>query len=124
MTPRARLYFWRTRAGDEVDFVVEHGRRVLAIEVKMTDAPGYRHTAGLRRFLEEHPTAAGGILLHAGAAVQRLDEKIVALPWTMLTTAYPSGASPVASSWRNETVAGADGSSNTIHARIDRERRA
>ena len=52
MTPKARLYFWRTRSGDEVDFVVEHGRRLLAIEVKMTDQPGFRHTNGLRTFLK------------------------------------------------------------------------
>ncbi len=49
-----------------VDFVIEHGRRVVGIEVKMTDAPGYRHAAGLVRFLGEHPQTVGGILLHGG----------------------------------------------------------
>lgn len=85
LTPRARLYFWRTRAGAEVDFVVEHGRRLLAIEVKLTDNPGYRHTAGLREFIQLHPQAAGGILLHHGTEIRRLDENIVAVPWTELT---------------------------------------
>ncbi|MBM4431930.1 MAG: ATP-binding protein, partial [Chloroflexi bacterium] len=66
LTPRGRLHFWRTQTGDEVDFVVEHGRRVLSIEVKMTDAPGYRHMAGLARFLSLHPQAVGGVLLHSG----------------------------------------------------------
>lgn len=65
--------------------MVEHGRRLAALEVKLTDSPDYRHTAGLRRFLQEYPTAAGGILLHAGVATRRLDEKIVAVPWTGLT---------------------------------------
>jgi predicted AAA+ superfamily ATPase len=85
LTPRARLYFWRTRTGNEVDFVVEHGRRVIAIEAKMTDNPGYRHTEGLRKFMAEHPTTAAGVLLHSGSRVVRLEEKIVALPWTLLT---------------------------------------
>ncbi len=85
LTPRARLYFWRTQTGDEVDFVVEHGRRLLAIEIKMTDNPGYRHADGLRKFLQMHPTATGGLLIHCGTAIRRLDEKIVAVPWTMLT---------------------------------------
>jgi len=85
LTPRGRLHFWRTQTGDEVDFVIEHGRQIVGIEVKMTDAPGYRHTAGLTRFLGEHPQAVGGILLHSGQQIRRLDEKIVAVPWSLLT---------------------------------------
>jgi hypothetical protein len=34
----------------------------VGVEVKMTDAPGYRHAAGLARFLDEHPQAAGDLL--------------------------------------------------------------
>ncbi len=85
LTPRARLHFWRTQGGDEVDFVVEHGRRAVGIEVKLTGDPGYRHTAGLKKFLDAHPDAVGGILVHSGASVRRLDERIVAVPWTLLT---------------------------------------
>jgi len=85
LTPRARLHFWRTQTGDEVDFVIEHGRRVLGIEVKMTDTPGYRHATGLASFLGEHPQAVGGMILHAGSHVRRLAENIVAVPWRLLT---------------------------------------
>lgn len=85
MTPPARLYFWRTRSGREIDFVVEHGRRLLAIEVKRTMRVGYGDTASLRAFLDEYPEAAGGLLLHGGREIRRLGEKIVALPWTVLT---------------------------------------
>jgi predicted AAA+ superfamily ATPase len=85
LTPRGRLYFWRTQTGSEVDFVIEHGRRVVGVEVKMTDAPSYRHMTGLVKFLKEHPQAAGGILLHSGRQIQRLDEKIVAVPWSLIT---------------------------------------
>lgn len=84
MTPRARLYFWRTQSGDEVDFVLEHGRRIAAIEVKMTDNPSYRHAEGLKKFLSQHEEASVGILLHCGQAVRRLDEKIIAIPWSLL----------------------------------------
>jgi predicted AAA+ superfamily ATPase len=84
MTPPVRLYFWRTVAGAEVDFVVEHGRRVLAVEVKRTDRPSDGDAGGLRRFLAEHPQAAGG-LLHAGQEIRRLSEAIVAVPWTLIT---------------------------------------
>ena len=85
LAPRGRLHSWRTQRGEEVDFVVEHGRQVLGIEVKLTDAPGYRHTAGLRQFLEDQPEAVAGILVHSGRNLRRLDEKIVAVPWPLLT---------------------------------------
>jgi len=90
LTPRGRLHFWRTQTGDEVDFVIEHGRRVLGIEVKMTDAPGYRHTAGLARFLSLHPQAVGGLLLHSGPQIRRMDERIVAVLWSLRGMLCPS----------------------------------
>ena len=85
MLPQARLYFWRTQKGIEVDFVMEHGRRLLAIEVKRTNQPRYRDISGLQAFLAEYPEATGGILLHSGREIRRLDEKITAAPWTMIT---------------------------------------
>lgn len=85
MTPSARLYFWRTIDGNEVDFVLEYGRRVLAVEVKRTDNLGYRDTAGLRLFLEKHPKTSAGLMVYGGKAIKRFDEKIVAIPWTLLT---------------------------------------
>jgi hypothetical protein len=68
-----------------VDFVIEHGRRLLAVEVKLTANPRYRDAAGLRQFLDAHPSAVGGLLLHGGGETRRLGEKIVTLPWTLLT---------------------------------------
>ncbi len=85
MTPSARLYFWRTLEGHEVDFVLEHGKRLLAIEVKLTDNLGYRDTAGLRLFFEKHPKASGGLIVYGGKEIKRLDEKIVAIPWSLIT---------------------------------------
>lgn len=85
MSPSARLYFWRTLDGNEVDFVLEHGRRLLAVEVKRTDNPGYRDTAGLRLFLEKHPRTSAGLIVYGGRAIKRLDEKIIAIPWSLLS---------------------------------------
>ncbi|MFZ1752619.1 MAG: ATP-binding protein [Caldilineaceae bacterium] len=85
MIPKARLHFWRTRTGQEVDFVIEQGRRLLAVEVKLTAEPRYQQAAGLRAFLEAHPNAQGGVLLHGSREVRYLGEHILALPWTLLT---------------------------------------
>jgi predicted AAA+ superfamily ATPase len=85
ITPAGRLSFWRRRDGTEVDFVVGHGRHAMAVEVKSTKNPGYRDIAGLQAFLKENQGAASGLLLHSGREIKRLDEKIVAVPWTMVT---------------------------------------
>jgi predicted AAA+ superfamily ATPase len=85
LVPTGRLYFWRRRDGVEVDFVVEHGRRVLAVEVQRTYKLAFRDTRGLQKFLELHPEAVGGLLVYSGNEIRRMGEKILAVPWTLLT---------------------------------------
>ena len=85
LVPSARLYFWRLRNGQEIDFVVEHGRRLLGIEVKMSAQAGYGDTAAMRQFLSAYPQASGGLIVYQGRVVRHLSEKIVAIPWTLLT---------------------------------------
>lgn len=48
--PSGSLSYWRTKRGDEVDAVVEANGRVIAIEVKATDAPKAADFSGLRAF--------------------------------------------------------------------------
>jgi uncharacterized protein len=85
MTPPARLFTWRTVQGKEVDFIFEYGRKVLAIEVKQTNHPSYGDASGIRAFLSDHPDVIGGLLLHSGPEIRRLDERILAVPWPMIT---------------------------------------
>ena len=86
------VYTWRPRRREEVDFVVEHGRRLLAVEVKMRGDVKFRHTDGMRAFLDDHPDAAGGLVVHGGRKIERLTEKIVAVPWTVVAgLAEPDG---------------------------------
>ncbi|MDQ7825919.1 MAG: ATP-binding protein [Candidatus Eremiobacteraeota bacterium] len=84
MMPAARTFYWRTVSGREVDFVVEHGRSLLPIEVKYTSRPRIEDTAGLRHFMKEYPEAETGVLIHTGAEAEYLGEKIVAIPWTKM----------------------------------------
>ncbi len=85
-TPRPRLYFWRTNTGKEVDFVIEHGRQLLAIEVKADQQARHRDVQNLQLFLDEYSDmAVAGILVYTGTEVKRMAEKIIAIPWQMLT---------------------------------------
>lgn len=83
--PRPEVLYWRTTAGDEVDFVIEAGDRLLAVEVKTTANPGRRDTRGLRLFRDEHEDrSAGGLLLHTGTQTQWLADSILAAPWWLV----------------------------------------
>jgi hypothetical protein len=84
MTPPARLYTWRTQAGQEVDFVLEYGRKLLAIEVKSATRIKYEDASGLTGCLKLYPEAKG-VLLYSGDEIRRLGERVMALPWTMVT---------------------------------------
>lgn len=81
MTPQAKLYYWRTTAKKEIDFVIEHGRQVLPIEVKLSRRPTIHDAASILDFLDEHPQANRGVIMHGGNAAYWLHSKVVAVPW-------------------------------------------
>ena len=84
LVPRPRLFYWRTSAGKKVDFVLEWGRKLLAVEVKLSRAPRFSDTGGMRLFIEEYPETTAGVLIHAGNEVRWLHDKIIAIPWFTL----------------------------------------
>ncbi len=80
------VLYWRTSSGTEVDFVVERGDELLAIEVKSGTRPSHRDTAGIRAFMEEYgERVRGGLILHTGEETYRLAPNIVATSvWNVL----------------------------------------
>jgi predicted AAA+ superfamily ATPase len=84
MTPQARVYYWRTSTRREVDFVLEHGRSILPVEVKLARRPTSTDAANLLAFLDEHPQATHGVIVHGGDELFRLHSKVVAVPWWWL----------------------------------------
>lgn len=56
---RAELGHWRTTIGEEVDFVIESGNRLLPIEVKATSRPRLADCAHLHTFRTEYGKKAG-----------------------------------------------------------------
>jgi len=93
LVPKARLYHWRATTGAEVDFVVEQGRRLVAIEVRLARSAGFGDAAGLRTFMNEYPECVCGVVVHAGDEVRALGERIVGIPWSMLA-GLPGDAEP------------------------------
>jgi len=78
----AELCDWRTAIGEEVDFVIESGGRLLPVEVKATARPGLADAAHLRTFRAEYgKKARAGLLLHTGNTLERLTPDVLAAPW-------------------------------------------
>ena len=79
---RAELSYWRTVAGEEVDFVVEAGGKLLPIEVKATGRPRLVDAVHLRAFGAEYgKKARAGLLLHTGTLLEWLAPNVLAVPW-------------------------------------------
>jgi predicted AAA+ superfamily ATPase len=79
---RVELAYWRTTIGEEVDFVIEAGGKLLPIEVKATSKPRLGDCAHLRTFRQEYGRKArAGLLLHAGRTVEWLTPDVLAVPW-------------------------------------------
>jgi predicted AAA+ superfamily ATPase len=79
---RAELGYWRTSIGEEVDFVIEAGGKLLPIEVKSTTRPRLADATHLRTFRTEYgKKARAGLLLHGGSTLEWLAPDVLAAPW-------------------------------------------
>ncbi|MCP5519467.1 MAG: ATP-binding protein [Verrucomicrobiales bacterium] len=79
-----RFHFWHEQGRQEVDFVVEHGRRVIAIEVKAKGRVESGDTKGLQDFVQRTPDCLAGVLTYSGRELLPLGERLWAVPLHML----------------------------------------
>ncbi len=80
-SPRPEILWWRTASGEEVDFVVERGERLVPIEVKASGRPRPGDIRHLHAFLDEYSgLATHGVLLHTGRRAERLSQRVWAIP--------------------------------------------
>jgi len=84
LVPKPAISYWRTTYGHEVDFILERGRQLVAMEVKLSTSARHRDCEGLKLFLKEYPETSCAVLVYAGGEIKQLDKRIVALPWTLL----------------------------------------
>lgn len=83
--PGAEIGYWSIQGRTEVDFVISHKRRAIAIEVKSSTRFGKGDLRGLRSFLDQTPMAETGILAYNGEEVLDLGQGVFAvpLPWLL-----------------------------------------
>jgi predicted AAA+ superfamily ATPase len=82
----ARLSYWRTQAGQEVDLVLERAGKVTAIEVKSTASPRQEDFAGLAAFKKLERCDACFLVCR----VERPQKHAhgLALPWSRLASVW------------------------------------
>lgn len=79
---RPEILYWRTAAGQEVDFVIETPSRLLPVEVKASARVLPADARGLEAFLDEYAHLTdGALLLHGGTETFPLTRRVLAVPW-------------------------------------------
>jgi predicted AAA+ superfamily ATPase len=80
--PRPGLFYWRTTDNAEVDFVIEHRNRLLAVEIKTTTRPSPNDWRHLDRFVKEYTaTCHGAALLYDGDETYEVADRVFVVPW-------------------------------------------
>jgi len=80
-----QVYYWRTAAGAEVDFIVETGGKLVPIDISLSIMPGRALAKNIRKFQAVcSDCAADGFLIHPGDTLQEIDERVTALPFSHL----------------------------------------
>lgn len=78
--PDARISYWHEQGRHEVDFVIEAGRKVFAIEVKAATRWNESDLSGLKAFMERTPVCAAAILAYNGKESAKLSDRLYAIP--------------------------------------------
>jgi len=82
-----RIFFWRDRSGNEVDFLLEDGESLAALEIKCSTQATVGDATGilaLRKTLKRSGKQLPGAVLHGGGDVRSLGDHLYALPWQWL----------------------------------------
>ena len=80
-----QIYFWRTLAGTEVDFVVEATTGLVAVEVKLSATPRPAMAAAIKTFQGDMKSVAmHGYVVHPGDIHLPLGPGVTALPFADL----------------------------------------
>jgi uncharacterized protein len=75
-----QVYYWKTRNGVEVDFILYGEKDLFAFEIKHTKIIHSKMLTGLKHFKQDYPMAQC-YLLHMGEKILYLPDKIKALPF-------------------------------------------
>ena len=79
--PTRDLYHWRLGTGQEVDFILVEGRKLLPVEVKSAQTVDPSDARHLRTFRERHPGSPRGVLISSDPDIRVVSANVIACPW-------------------------------------------
>lgn len=79
-----KIYFWRTHSGQEVDFVVQVGEKIIPFEVTYSLQILPKKIRNLKAFLKDNPKASFAVYLYRGPMKFEKKDKILFLPAWMV----------------------------------------
>jgi len=82
--PRADIYFWNIQGRHEVDFVIQSGKKCIAIEIKAAACWDSKDLTGLKAFMAATPHCIAGVLAYNGATPINLGDRLWVIPLGML----------------------------------------
>ena len=79
---RYQLYYWRIYSGKEVDFIVEHGEKIVAIEVKWSHSLENIDLSGLKDCASSlKGRHVMSVLLYPGTDLVAIDKQTIMVPF-------------------------------------------
>ena len=80
--PSAKLFFWRSSGGAEIDFLIERGDQMIPVEVKWRSTVSLKDVTGMQVFLQDFKNEAHwGIVLYKGSQLLKIKENIFLVPY-------------------------------------------
>jgi len=80
-----QVYLWRTSFGSEVDIIVQSGRKLIPIEVKVSSTPRPAMASSIKAFQKDmESNALHGYVIHPGDIKLPLGPTVTALPFGAL----------------------------------------
>jgi len=79
-----QMYYFRTKDGAEVDFIVRIGNNIIPVEVKWSSNPSIKDVSNLVSFMRENPLIKTGYVVCRCQRPAALSDRIIAIPWQSL----------------------------------------
>jgi predicted AAA+ superfamily ATPase len=83
LTIGMKIFFYRTHLGKEIDFILQKGSSVVAIECKASETITRQQLLSMKEFQAEIPNTLG-IVLYGGSEILQISQDIIAVPFEIL----------------------------------------
>jgi len=78
------LFYLRDKEGHEIDLLIDSGRSLSPVEIKMTASPSNHDSVAIDYWREKIPTMTNGAIVCQTKSVVPIDSMTTALPWSAI----------------------------------------